>query len=102
MHRVVKKRGVVVIIEHNPLNPATQWIVNTCPIDKDAHLVAPWRMRALMKAVGLRSKLHYILFTPLERRVFRKLDHLLRFVPLGAQYVAMGRRIDAESSPLTR
>src|SRR5687767_3110693 len=33
MQRVTKPGGMVVVIEHNPINPATQWVVRSCELD---------------------------------------------------------------------
>lgn len=92
MRRVVRPGGLVLLIEHNPLNPATQFIVRNAPMDENAVLVWPRRLRNLMKAAGLsHCWTRYVLFTPFAGKFFRKLDHLLSPVPLGAQYVMGGR-----------
>jgi SAM-dependent methyltransferase len=91
MRRVVRPGGLVLLIEHNPLNPATQFVVRNAPMDENAVLVWPRRLRSLMKAAGLaHSWTRYVLFTPFAGRLFRKLDHLLSPIPLGAQYVMGG------------
>lgn len=90
--RVVRPGGLVIIIEHNPLNPATQWIVRTCPLDENAVLVAPWKLAALMRAAGVAErKIEFVLTTPFEAPVFRAIDRVLGWAPLGAQYVMTGR-----------
>jgi SAM-dependent methyltransferase len=98
--RVVRPGGLVLIIEHNPFNPATQWVVNTCRYDEHAHLVRPRRLRSLLTAAGVeRPWTKFVLFTPFAPKPFRTLDRMLAAVPLGAQYVmggtvseALGRR----------
>lgn len=90
--RVVRPGGLVLFIEHNPINPATQWVVNTCKFDANAHLVTSWKLRRLLKSAGIeRPWLKYILFTPFASNAFRLLDQLLSAVPLGAQYVMGGK-----------
>jgi SAM-dependent methyltransferase len=92
MRRVVRPGGLVLVIEHNPLNPATQWVVRHAPMDENAELVTPWRLRRLMKAVGIRQLwTRYVLFTPFSGRFFRRLDRLLGRVPLGTQYAMGGK-----------
>lgn len=92
MRRVVRPNGVIVIIEHNPLNPATQWIVRTNAMDENAVLLTPWKLRKLMKSVGVSSLwLRYVLFVPFAGKVARAIDGLLARVPLGTQYVLSGR-----------
>jgi len=92
MSRVVRPAGLVLFIEHNPLNPATQWVVNTCKFDANAHLVKSWTLRRLLSSAGIEQLwLKYILFTPFASKAFRVLDRLLCGVPLGAQYVMGGK-----------
>jgi ubiquinone/menaquinone biosynthesis C-methylase UbiE len=91
MTRVVRPGGQVVVIEHNPFNLATQWVVRTCELDEGAVLVPPRRLRALFANSHLGEiTTRYVLFTPFEGAIFRKLDDALRKVPLGAQYVVRG------------
>jgi SAM-dependent methyltransferase len=102
MARVVKSGGIVVFIEHNPYNPATQWIVNNCPIDKDAVLVKPRRLKELMAGAGAETTdVKYVLFTPFGGRIFRRLDEFLRRVPLGAQYTSVSRIEAVEATPVS-
>jgi ubiquinone/menaquinone biosynthesis C-methylase UbiE len=87
MVRVVANNGLILIIEHNPYNPVTRYIVNTCPIDKDAVLLAPHRLRNLFrmtktKAVTTRS----ILNIPPKTDALKRLDMNLGWMPIGAQY----------------
>ena len=92
LRRVVRPGGLVAVFEHNPLNPVTAHIVRTCPIDRDAVLLRPARLDALLRRAGLRGGRHeFILFTPFRAPIFRQLDRLLRWLPLGAQYVASAR-----------
>jgi hypothetical protein len=44
--RVLGTRGIFCIIEHNPLNLATRFIVSRTPVDADAHLLRAGRQRA--------------------------------------------------------
>jgi ubiquinone/menaquinone biosynthesis C-methylase UbiE len=99
MRRVVKPGGLVLLIEHNPLNPATQWVVRTCPFDANAVLLRSWTLRRLMNSCGIVDLwVRYVLFTPFAGKVFRLLDRLLWAIPFGAQYV-MGGRVVGEASP---
>lgn len=92
MRRVVKPGGLVLFIEHNPLNPATQWVVKTCEYDVNAVLLNPWTLRRLMKSSGIIDPwVRYVLFTPFSGKAFRLLDRLLAAIPLGTQYVMGGK-----------
>lgn len=93
MARVLRPGGRLVMIEHNPLNPATQWVVRTCELDKDAILLPPWRLRRLFIDAGLCApQVRYTLFTPFAQKFFRTLDRALSRLPLGAQYIVTGRK----------
>jgi len=91
MNRVVKPGGIVSIFEHNPLNPVTVHIVNNCPLDENAVLLRASKLEALYKGAGLNDiSKNYILFTPIAAKLFRKLDKMLSWLPLGAQYYMLG------------
>ena len=94
MNRVVKKGGIVVIFEHNPLNPVTCHIVNKCPLDENAILLKNRKMHSLFKECGLdQISSNYILFVPFNLKIFRLLDKVLSWLPLGAQYFTYGKVI---------
>ncbi len=93
MKRVVKSNGLVVIFEHNPVNPITLKIVKDCPLDKDAILIKSGLMAMMMQQAGLTLvERKYILFTPFDKSFFRKLDRKLGWLPLGAQYYTLARK----------
>ena len=52
MFRVIKPGGLALVFEHNPYNPATQYIVKTCDIDKDAVLLRPGKLRRMFADAG--------------------------------------------------
>jgi ubiquinone/menaquinone biosynthesis C-methylase UbiE len=85
--RVVRPGGLVVIIEHNPLNPLTQKIVRSCPFDENAVLLRSGRLAKLFRAAGmLDPKQQFIIFTPFDTPFFHKVETSLGWLPLGAQY----------------
>jgi SAM-dependent methyltransferase len=85
--RVVRPGGLVVIFEHNPINPLTQWIVRTCPIDDNAVLLGSRRLSKLVGQAGFsKVESRYILFTPLDAPRYRTFDRMIGWLPLGAQY----------------
>jgi SAM-dependent methyltransferase len=91
MRRVVRRGGLVCLIEHNPFNPLTRLAVARCEFDRDAVLLRAGRARALMADAGLRHiESHYFLMLPSAAPLARRLERGLRHVPLGAQYVASG------------
>lgn len=94
MRRVLRPGGLAVVFEHNPWNPATRYVVASNDIDADAVLLPAPRLRALLRAAGLSQVTsRSILFTPFASPLFRRLDRGLGWLPVGAQYYAMGRAI---------
>lgn len=92
MRRILKPGGLAIVFEHNPWNPATRYVVASNEIDADAVLLSAPRLRSLLSDAGLTHvSSKSILFTPFAGRFFRELDKRLGWLPLGAQYYAMGR-----------
>lgn len=92
LRRVLRPGGLAIVFEHNPWNPATRYVVSHNEIDADAVLLPPPRLRDLLRGAGLADvSSRSILFTPFGSPVFRGIDRRLGWLPLGAQYYAMGR-----------
>lgn len=93
LRRVVRPGGLVVIFEHNPLNPVTRLAVSRCEFDADAELVTRRATTRLLARAGLTPiEARDIIFTTSSRPWARRLDDALGRVPFGAQhYVAAVR-----------
>jgi len=93
MVRVTRKNGLIVIFDHNPLNPLTRYAVSRCELDEDAVLLRGEKVKKLLRYAGTRIlEKKYILFTPYRGKFFALLEILLSWVPLGAQYFVAGRK----------
>ena len=93
MARVVKPGGSAAVIEHNPWNPLTRMAVSRCEFDKDAVLLFPSRVRQLMKERRLKIVASpFILFFPWRSPLLRTIESKMGAVPIGAQYIVMGRK----------
>jgi SAM-dependent methyltransferase len=93
MYRVVKKNGMAVMFEHNPLNPLTRTAVDRCRFDRDAVLLKRKKLSSLFSTAGFSmSESSYIVFFPFNGKLFRKIEELLGWLPLGAQYFVVGRK----------
>lgn len=93
--RVLKPGGKIFIVEHNPHNPVTMHMVNTCPFDEDAVLLKPVYTKKLLKKTGFQLvKNHFTLFFPRGGvfRAFHFLEKHLSWIPVGGQYVAVGEK----------
>ncbi len=90
--RVVAPGGLVCLIEHNPINPGTRLSVARCPFDADAVLLGTGNMRRRMRGAGLtKVATRNFVFFPSNKPGFRNLERRLHWLPLGAQYAAIGR-----------
>lgn len=93
--RVLKKGGRLYLFEHNPLNPLTRYLVNTCVFDKDAKLLkssyATWLLKQNNFTITFKK---FIIFFP-RKGIFLKLlflEKYLQFLPLGGQYFIAGKK----------
>jgi ubiquinone/menaquinone biosynthesis C-methylase UbiE len=87
MLRVVKTDGLILVIEHNPFNPITRYIVNSCSFDADAVLLSPRQLRKLFTAPNTKDvSTRSILNIPPKTNALRRLDLGLGWLPVGAQY----------------
>jgi hypothetical protein len=96
MKRVVRTGGLVVVFEHNPLNPLTRRAVSNCEFDDDAVLLGQGQMRRLLAGAQLRDvRSCSILSIPSIGPVTRTIDLMLGRLGLGAQYFACGTVCEA-------
>ncbi|MFO7654013.1 MAG: class I SAM-dependent methyltransferase [Candidatus Krumholzibacteriia bacterium] len=92
-HRVLRPGGRLLIFEHNPWNPLTRKAVRDCVFDADAVLLDPRRLVTLTSAAGFSpQRACFILFFPWRRRLFRRIERHLGWLPLGAQYIVAAHR----------
>lgn len=85
--KLIKSSGKIIIFEHNPYNPITRHMVNTCVFDKDAILLTKSELISLFKPYGLECKNSgYTLFVPPRLKRFNFIEKILKWLPLGGQY----------------
>lgn len=90
-YSMLEKNGVVYLFEHNPYNPVTKHIVNTCPWDEDAILINMREATKLFEYVGLEViEKKYALFFPAFLKILRPLENYLGSIPMGGQYYIKG------------
>lgn len=94
LHRVLKPGGLLAIYEHNPWNPATQWVVSRCEFDRDALLLSSAKCRALAAEAGFSApRVRNLLFLPLENELWCSWEsRLFSRLPIGAQYEFTARK----------
>ena len=87
LKKLLKPGGVLVVFEHNPVNPVTRHIVATCPFDENAVLVPAGTLKARQKAAGFRKvDTRFTAFFPAALKMFRPLEPMMAAIPIGAQY----------------
>jgi len=91
---LMKEGGQFYYFEHNPYNPITRHIVNTCDWDADAILLRPNESLKLISKAGFRleGKNKYTLFYPSFLRFLRFTEKFLFFLPLGGQYYIKAKK----------
>ena len=84
--------GVMIVFEHNPLNPVTRYIVATCPFDENAELIRAGALAATQRAAGFSHvEKRYTGFFPNALSALRPLEPGMSALPIGAQYYTLAR-----------
>jgi SAM-dependent methyltransferase len=93
IRRVLAPNGLLLVFEHNPLNPLTRHAVNTCIFDEHAVLVRAPVMRGRALAAGFAAAdVRYRIFFPHWARGLRPIEKWLTWLPLGAQYYVRAKK----------
>lgn len=91
--RVTKPGGLNVIFEHNPFNPLTRISKMRCEFDRDAVLLRKGQVKKLFKANGLTPlEERYIVFFPFKNWFSERIEKILWWLPLGAQYFVAAQK----------
>jgi SAM-dependent methyltransferase len=93
MARALRADGLACVWENSPFNPGTRMVMARIPFDRDAVLLRPSELRSLQHGAGLgyvATEYHFVFPRPL--RFARPLESALRPLPLGGQYLVVGRR----------
>jgi SAM-dependent methyltransferase len=87
LRRVVRPGGLVVVFEHNPLNPATRVAVSRCDFDVGVKLLTQGTTKRLFEAADFDVvEARSIIFTTSSASWAAVLDRRLGGIPFGAQY----------------
>lgn len=93
IRRVLKPGGLLMIYEHNPLNPLTVQAVRNCPFDENAILIRAGELKKRCADAGfIDGRIDYRVYFPAALSGLRGIERYLRKVPLGAQYSVALRR----------
>lgn len=87
LRRVLSPEGMTIVFEHNPYNPLTLHVVDSCPFDENAHLIPAVKMHKHFDTAGFHGcRVRYRIFFPRFLRALRPLERWMTWLPLGAQY----------------
>lgn len=87
LFKLLKKRGSIVIFEHNPYNPVTQHMVSTCEFDNDAVLLSKKEtINLFLKQNFILIKSNYVLFVPPKLKALNFFEKFVGWLPLGGQF----------------
>lgn len=83
----LKPNGLLMVYEHNPLNPLTVSVVNHCPFDINAKLIRASVMADRCRKAGFRDvQIKYRVFFPGFLGRLRFLEKFMTKLPFGGQY----------------
>lgn len=95
IYRVMKPSARIYFFEHNPLNPATRYLVNTCVFDKDAKLLSHWYSKRIFSESHFQIiQCRFILFFPRWKWIsfLWRMENKMGNIPLGAQYLITAKK----------
>jgi ubiquinone/menaquinone biosynthesis C-methylase UbiE len=91
MLRPLRPNGAIIVIEHNPFNPVTRRVVSRCAFDADAVLLRCREAIRLMTESGAVVEGRcYVGFSPFRNTLVERVEHLIGWLPIGAQYCIWG------------
>lgn len=85
--------GLFALWENNPWNPGTKWVMSRIPFDKEAKTLSAAESERLLQAEGfeiISTAFHF--YFPRFLSFLRFLERPLSKLPLGAQYMVLGRK----------
>lgn len=82
--QLLKPGGKLIIFELNPLNPATLYRFTRNPLEHNARLIMPWRLRRLLASYGWARVRYYNFNLPT-----RKIEPYLTWFPFGGLYAVI-------------
>ncbi len=88
LFNLLNQNGIICVFEHNPYNPITRHMVNTCPFDEDAVLLTKRGLEKTLLQHGYAKIVDagYCLFFPEKLKKIAFLESFLKKIPLGGQH----------------
>ena len=92
IRRCLKPGGMMIMFEHNPLNPLTRLAVARCPFDENAVLIGAGEMKRRFTSAGYDDvKARFRIFFPGFLSVLRPIESYIENIPVGGQYYVTAR-----------
>lgn len=93
LYKMLSKDGIIVMFEHNKLNPLTRYSVSKCEFDRDAILLGVNYSKKIFKQARFTNvKTRYCTFFPKILSMLRPLEKLLGWCFFGGQYYLVAKK----------
>jgi SAM-dependent methyltransferase len=92
VYRSLAPGGKFAVFENNPLNPGTRLVMHRIPFDRNAIRLPHWETVRLLKRAGFQvpHRPRFLFYFPRVLAGLRVVEPSLAWMPLGAQYWALG------------
>jgi SAM-dependent methyltransferase len=98
--RSLRPGGLFALYENNPWNPGTRYVMSRIPFDRDAQTLSFLAARRMLKRGGFAiERVDFLFYFPRALQFLRPLERLGMKVPLGSQYLVLGRKREAGDLP---
>ena len=95
IRRKLRPHGRLFLFENNPWNPGARMVMARIPFDRNAVMMSPRQTAGLLRRGGFDIEgVSSYFFFPRPLGVFRRLEPLIGWTRLGAQYLVVGRPTD--------
>jgi SAM-dependent methyltransferase len=93
IHDGLRPGGLFALFENNPWNPGTRYVMRRISFDRDAITLSPPTAQRLVAAGGFELvRTDFLFLFPRALSWLRPLERVVRKLPLGAQYLVLGRK----------
>jgi SAM-dependent methyltransferase len=93
IYESLKPGGLFALWENNPWNPGTRYVMSRIPFDRDAVTLSAPECRRLVRSAGFDPlRTDFLFVFPRLLSWFRPLERLAYKLPMGTQYMVLGRR----------
>ena len=94
IRRALKPGGLFAFWENNPWNPGTQYVMSRCAFDEHANKISPREAKRMLSNAGFQIlRADSLFYFPRQLSFLRPTESWLRALPLGGQYLVLGRNV---------